>query len=298
MYSKSADEDTLSIPLTQALRLAKMDNGLFVRMGFIMFIAFLLIVASVYFYMSFRGIISGDMTLSFSFVMGLMNAVVVILLLAGIAFIISNNITNNRKYLERYDAHNIPVFRMHLRGVDCPLILLNFSVFDRLLKSGQDSLEIRWMDIESWNSDRSRIRRNYAVRQAMWLLFDIPIFPMTSGVYVVKLKGEATEPGSRIITIKNRDFSSEENGKIMIRTIEEENNQVIEVEDNGEGIPRTILPKIFEPLFTTKSFGTGLGLASCKNIIESHKGTITVQSSEGVKTIFRIKLPKNSKQST
>jgi signal transduction histidine kinase len=98
--------------------------------------------------------------------------------------------------------------------------------------------------------------------------------------------------------ITNAIHAIKEKGKIMVRVFEEENNQVIEVEDNGEGIPRTILPKIFEPLFTTKSFGTGLGLASCKNIIESHKGTITVQSSEGVKTIFRIKLPKNSKQNT
>ncbi|MDR3782503.1 MAG: sensor histidine kinase [Candidatus Nitrosotalea sp.] len=96
--------------------------------------------------------------------------------------------------------------------------------------------------------------------------------------------------------ITNAIHAIKEKGKIMVRVFEAENNQVIEVEDNGEGIPRTILPKIFEPLFTTKSFGTGLGLASCKNIIESHKGTITVQSSEGVKTIFRIKLPKNSKQ--
>ena len=96
--------------------------------------------------------------------------------------------------------------------------------------------------------------------------------------------------------IINAIHAIKENGKIMIRVFEEENSQVIEVEDDGQGIPRAILPRIFEPLFTTKNSGTGLGLSSCKNIIESHKGTITVQSSEGVKTIFTIRLPKNSKQ--
>lgn len=96
--------------------------------------------------------------------------------------------------------------------------------------------------------------------------------------------------------ITNAIHAIKEKGKIVIRAFEEENNQVIEVEDNGEGIQRAILPRIFEPLFTTKNSGTGLGLSSCKNIIESHKGTITVQSSEGVKTIFTIRLPKNSKQ--
>jgi two-component system sensor histidine kinase HydH len=95
--------------------------------------------------------------------------------------------------------------------------------------------------------------------------------------------------------ITNAIHAIKENGKIVIRVMEEENSQVIEVEDNGEGIPRTILSRIFDPLFTTKSSGTGLGLSSCKNIIENHKGTIMVQSSEGVKTIFTIRLPKNLK---
>lgn len=96
--------------------------------------------------------------------------------------------------------------------------------------------------------------------------------------------------------ITNAIYAIKEKGKIVIRAFEEENNHVMEVEDDGEGIPRAILSRIFEPLFTTKNSGTGLGLSSCKNIIESHKGTITVQSSEGVKTVFTIRLPKNSKQ--
>ena len=71
---------------------------------------------------------------------------------------------------------------------------------------------------------------------------------------------------------------------------ENSNHIVIEIKDSGDGIPHEIIDNIFEPLFTTKQQGTGLGLASVKSIIESHNGTISVTSQP---TIFTITLPKN-----
>jgi len=53
------------------------------------------------------------------------------------------------------------------------------------------------------------------------------------------------------------------------------------VEDTGGGIPSDVLPKVFEPLFSTKSFGTGLGLPMVKQIVEQHDGTITITSEAG-----------------
>ncbi|MEC4847655.1 MAG: HAMP domain-containing sensor histidine kinase [Nitrosarchaeum sp.] len=64
---------------------------------------------------------------------------------------------------------------------------------------------------------------------------------------------------------------------------------VIDFIDSGLGIPEDFINKIFEPLFTTKQKGTGLGLASCKNIIEQHNGSITVKNNP---TTFTIKIPK------
>lgn len=64
---------------------------------------------------------------------------------------------------------------------------------------------------------------------------------------------------------------------------------VIDFIDSGLGIPEDFIDKIFEPLFTTKQKGTGLGLASCKNIIEQHNGSITVKNNP---TTFTIKIPK------
>ena len=69
------------------------------------------------------------------------------------------------------------------------------------------------------------------------------------------------------------------------------NDDFIEIDfiDTGNGISEEPIEKIFEPLFTTKQKGTGLGLASCKNIVEQHKGKISVKNNP---TTFSIQLPK------
>jgi len=79
-------------------------------------------------------------------------------------------------------------------------------------------------------------------------------------------------------------------GKITIKFIKTDENIRIEISDTGSGIPENIKDKIFEPLFTTKQKGTGLGLVSCKNIIEQHRGSITVKNNP---TTFTILLPTN-----
>jgi two-component system NtrC family sensor kinase len=61
--------------------------------------------------------------------------------------------------------------------------------------------------------------------------------------------------------------------------------------DTGQGIPREHLDRLFEPFFSTKEGGTGLGLTISYNIIERHKGNITVQSATGEGTCFTVWLP-------
>ena len=80
-------------------------------------------------------------------------------------------------------------------------------------------------------------------------------------------------------------------GRINIRTYYENSFTVIEVEDSGPGIPNDLLPKIFDPLFTTRQIGTGLGLPSVKSIIEKHKGTIIAKNGTNKGALFIIKLP-------
>jgi len=90
--------------------------------------------------------------------------------------------------------------------------------------------------------------------------------------------------------IVNSIQAMHEGGKIEINISEKENMVVLEFIDSGEGIAEEHLEKVFDPLFTTKQKGTGLGLASCRNIVEQHHGTISVKNNP---TTFTIELPKS-----
>ena len=68
---------------------------------------------------------------------------------------------------------------------------------------------------------------------------------------------------------------------------------VMKISDNGEGIPAGKISHIFEPFFTNKEKGTGLGLAMVYRIIQDHEGAIYVESKEGEGTVFFICLPFN-----
>lgn len=80
----------------------------------------------------------------------------------------------------------------------------------------------------------------------------------------------------------------EAKGTINIRAKKKQNNIEIKIEDSGPGIAQSVYDKIFDPLVTTKQEGTGLGLASCKSIIEQHRGTISASNKP---TTFTITLP-------
>jgi len=79
--------------------------------------------------------------------------------------------------------------------------------------------------------------------------------------------------------------------KVIVRSRVDGRRVAITVEDNGSGIPAEILPKIFEPLFSTKGSGVGLGLPTVKQIIDRHQGEIEVKSRVGEGTIVAIWLP-------
>ncbi|WP_017861062.1 ATP-binding protein [Leptospira interrogans] len=83
-------------------------------------------------------------------------------------------------------------------------------------------------------------------------------------------------------------------GKIEISVFPWNGYVVVEIEDNGPGIPAKIQDRIWDPFFTTKDQGegTGLGLGIVKGIVEKHKGKITLNSNPG-KTVFRVELPIN-----
>lgn len=98
----------------------------------------------------------------------------------------------------------------------------------------------------------------------------------------------------RVVTnlVKNaiQATESEENPRIVVSLLKRNNHIELSVSDNGMGICESNKEKIFEPKFTTKSGGSGLGLAMVKSIISSYNGTITLKSKEGKGTIFTVLL--------
>ena len=96
--------------------------------------------------------------------------------------------------------------------------------------------------------------------------------------------------------LDNARDAMQENGDpidqiIEIRSRIVNENWELSIKDKGSGIPEGDLPKIFEPLFSTKGFGVGLGLTMVKQIIDGHKGTVEVQSDSERGTTVILRLP-------
>jgi Signal transduction histidine kinase len=83
----------------------------------------------------------------------------------------------------------------------------------------------------------------------------------------------------------------EKGGILTLKISRVKENVCIMISDTGVGIPPESLSKIFEPLYTTKPKGTGLGLAVTKRLVEAHGGTITLVNTSSEGTTFEVTLP-------
>ncbi len=107
------------------------------------------------------------------------------------------------------------------------------------------------------------------------------------------VKGREFEIREVIINILNNAIDAmPSGGNIKIKTYNMNNYIYIEIEDSGEGIPKNILSRIFDPFFSTKGVnGNGIGLSVSYKIIKDHGGSIEVESKENLGTKFIISLP-------
>jgi signal transduction histidine kinase len=93
----------------------------------------------------------------------------------------------------------------------------------------------------------------------------------------------------------NAHLREDEDPELVIRTSQSSGRYEITIADSGPGIHKEILPRIFEPLFSTKNFGVGLGLPTVRHILEQHGGGIVLESEHLRGTRATLWLPTNAK---
>jgi signal transduction histidine kinase len=91
--------------------------------------------------------------------------------------------------------------------------------------------------------------------------------------------------------LRNAIDASPDGGRVRLEARRDWPDHVIDVADDGPGIPADIVPKIFDLYFTTKADGTGVGLAVTHQIVEAHQGRIDVESSPGAGTRMSVRIP-------
>jgi signal transduction histidine kinase len=91
--------------------------------------------------------------------------------------------------------------------------------------------------------------------------------------------------------VLNAAQATPEFGQIEVGVAMTEEALVISVADQGIGIPKERLDRIFDPFYTTRTGGTGLGLANVERIVRAHGGEVSVSSTEGEGTRFVLRFP-------
>ncbi|HHT9120867.1 MAG TPA: two-component system sensor histidine kinase NtrB [Candidatus Hypogeohydataceae bacterium YC41] len=117
--------------------------------------------------------------------------------------------------------------------------------------------------------------------------------PEVSGTEGVRLHANPTEIETAISCLLMNSLEALPKGgeiKLSSRILNLREVEVV-VEDNGPGIPMEVFPHIFEPFYTTKKLGTGLGLPIVKRVVEEHGGYILVESQEGKGVAVSVRLP-------
>jgi signal transduction histidine kinase len=91
--------------------------------------------------------------------------------------------------------------------------------------------------------------------------------------------------------VRNAVEATPRGGTVLVRTAKEQQFAVLVIQDTGRGMPQEVVEKVFVPFYTTKIGGTGLGMVFVRQIVDEHRGVITLESKVGRGTIVTIRLP-------
>jgi PAS domain S-box-containing protein len=214
---------------------------------------------------------------------------------AGIAHEIRNPLTTVRGYLqflkEQLPEHIVTLIEQLLIP---ELDRANDIITDFLNIAKPNEMKVEWIGINEFiQNDLDLLLRSEALLHNVELSYDLDEKLQHHGVYIDKNQLMQVF----INLLRNAiEAKTEKSLNVHIQTALHNNLVQIYVRDNGPGIPPTIIHHIFDPFFSTKQTGTGLGLSLSRKIIELHKGSMRVQSEFGRGTCFIIELPAYSKK--
>jgi nitrogen fixation/metabolism regulation signal transduction histidine kinase len=154
-----------------------------------------------------------------------------------------------------------------------------FSNFAQMPKTNLEHVDL----IEIINSSIRLFNEN----ERLEIVFNHPAF---SSANVFVDKEQMLRVFNNLFKNAIQSIPENEEGKIMVELSSQNNSYLVAITDNGEGIDETIVNKIFNPNFTTKTGGMGLGLAMVKSIIESCNGKIWFETKKGLGTTFYVSL--------
>lgn len=208
-------------------------------------------------------------------------------LASNVAHEINNPLTSIMGYAELIKEEDNIANIIHDVGIIEKESMRARDIVQQLLEFARKRpLEIRQVDVNGMIRDvvslmnvqvkdaRNKIKEQYA---------DIPL-----------INGDPNQLKQVFLNLISNAFDAlpERGGQVSITTGRRNDHVLIDIADNGHGIPHEVIPRIFEPFFTTKrEKGTGLGLSITYKIIQSHRGKIDVKSEEGKGTRFTVSLP-------
>ncbi len=212
-------------------------------------------------------------------------------LAASIAHEINNPLMPIRTLLEGIvedmEDRNIDYDRMSVEIIQSSIERIR-KIVSRLLEFSRDTDTLALFDLNDVLETVVSLNRKFFQHERIDISTNFQSLPTVFGS-----KDQLEQVLMNIVL--NAQAAMPSGGALMIQTYTEENFVVAEIRDTGIGIAPEAMNKIFDPFFSTKPTGTGLGLFVSHGIIEAHNGTIDVKSAINKGTTFTIKLPYQTK---
>lgn len=207
-------------------------------------------------------------------------------ILGNISMVLLEIVNDKKNYILLADAE-----KAALRARDLTWQLLTFSKGGAPLKETSSLNEII-KESAMFSVSGSKVKCDIIIPDDIGLVeVDKGQFSQVIHNLVINAKQAMDNGGTIVISAENAEVSSSDNLPLYAGRYVK-----ISVKDTGKGIPKEILTRIFDPYFTTKDGGSGLGLASVYSIVKNHDGYITVESTHGEGTIFYIYLPVSTRE--